>query len=185
MTTKLFGKDLSIQITFVGLAGAGKTTLVKRLKSGDQPLNTQYFPTMGVNIETIKTDDFELIAADLGGQKTYPASLWEPFVKKSHAIVFVFDSADKSKVEEAAKWLKRVIEWTHEDSAFLFLANKKDLPNAMPLNKIIDLLELSTVMDQRPRSFAVHMVSALYGDGVHEAWEWLLNYIKNKAQNQE
>ncbi len=175
---QLFGKDVDVSVTFVGLSNAGKTTLVRRLK-GEAPISTEYLPTMGLNIEMIETPDgLDVMAVDLGGQSQFMAGLWEPFVRKSRGIVFVFDSADKSKVEEAGVWLKRVIGWTSEESAFLFLANKQDLEQAMSLEEIIEALDLKDVMMERPRTFAVHPVSALLNQGVKEAWEWLLDRIK-------
>lgn len=170
MPTKLFGRTIENQIAFVGLANAGKTTLVKKLK-GEDHLET--LPTMGLNIETLKIGDIEVMAADLGGQATYPTSLWEPFVSKASGIVFVFDSADQSKVENAGMWLKRVIKWAPEDSAFLFLANKQDLEEAMTLKSIVDALGLEEEMSAKPRTFAVYPCSALTGEGVDEPWQWM------------
>ncbi|UCE13117.1 MAG: GTP-binding protein [Candidatus Heimdallarchaeota archaeon] len=177
MPTKLFGREIENQMAFVGLANAGKTTLVKRLK-GDENLET--VPTMGMNIETLKIGDIEVMAADLGGQPTYPTSLWEPFVSKASGIVFVFDSADRSKVEKAGKWLKNVIQWSPEDSAFLFLANKQDLEEAMSLESIIHTLGLEKEMAARPRSFAVYPCSALTGEGVDEPWQWMSDKFRRQ-----
>ncbi len=170
MPTRLFGREIENQIAFVGLANAGKTTLVKRLK-GDDILET--VPTMGMNIETLKIGEMEVMAADLGGQDTYPTSLWEPFVSKASGVVFVFDSADRSKVENAGKWLKNVIQWAPEDSAFLFMANKQDLAEAMSLENVIHTLELEKEMAAKPRTFAVYPCSALTGNGVDEPWKWM------------
>jgi ADP-ribosylation factor protein 6 len=178
MPTKLFGRDIENQIAFVGLANAGKTTLVKKLKGED---NLQTVPTMGMNIETLRIGNIEVMAVDLGGQPTYPTSLWEPFVSNSSGIVFVFDSADKSKVEEAGRWLKNVIQWAPEDSAFLFLANKQDLNEAMSLKNIIDALELEKEMSKRPRTFAVYPCSALTGEGVDEPWQWMSERFRSRT----
>ncbi len=177
MPTKLFGREIENQIAFVGLANAGKTTLVKRLKGDD---NLETVPTMGMNIETLKIGDIEVMATDLGGQATYPTSLWEPFVSKASGIVFVFDSADRSKVENAGKWLKNVIQWAPEDSSFLFLANKQDLTEAMSLENIIHTLELEKEMVSRPRTFAVYPCSALTGEGVDEPWHWMSDRFRIK-----
>ncbi len=175
---QIFGKDVDISVTFVGLSNAGKTTLVKRLK-GEAPISTEYLPTMGLNIEMIETPDgLDVMAVDLGGQSQFMAGLWEPFVRKSRGIVFVFDSADKSKVEEAGEWLEKVIKWSSEESAFLFLANKQDLEQAMSLEEIIDALNLKNVMMERPRTFSIRPVSALLNQGVKEAWDWLLERIR-------
>ncbi|MHA1215403.1 MAG: ADP-ribosylation factor family protein [Candidatus Hodarchaeales archaeon] len=177
MPTKIFGREIENQLTFVGLANAGKTTLVKRLKGQD---DLETVPTMGMNIETLRIGEIEVMAVDLGGQITYPSSLWEPFVSKSSGVVFVFDSADQSKVEEAGRWLKRVIKWAPEDSAFLFLANKQDLDEAMSLENIIESLGLEKEISKRPRTFAVYPCSALTGDGVDEPWRWMSERFRMK-----
>ncbi len=179
MPTKLFGKDIENQLAFVGLANAGKTTLVKRLKGKD---SLETVPTMGMNIETLKIGDIEVMAVDLGGQATYPSSLWEPFVSKASGIVFVFDSADREKVEDAGTWLKNVIKWAPEDSAFLFLANKQDLNEAMPLERIIEALGLEREISARPRTFAVYPCSALTGQGVDEPWQWMSDRFQRKTK---
>lgn len=179
MPTKIFGKSIENQLAFVGLANAGKTTLVKRLK-GNENLDTR--PTMGMNIETLKIGDIEVMAVDLGGQATYPSSLWEPFVSKALGIVFVFDSADREKVEDAGIWLKNVIKWAPEDSSFLFLANKQDLDEAMPLEKIIESLRLEKEIGARPRTFAVYPCSALTGKGVDEPWQWMSDRFQRKVK---
>ncbi|MHA1212425.1 MAG: ADP-ribosylation factor-like protein, partial [Candidatus Heimdallarchaeota archaeon] len=111
---------------------------------------------------------------------TYPTSLWEPFVSEASGIVFVFDSADRGKVEEAAKWLKSVIQWAPEDSAFLFLANKQDLQESMSLDKIIKTLELESEMSERPRTFGVYPCSALTGEGVDEPWRWMSERFRSR-----
>ena len=178
MPTKLFGREIENQIAFVGLANAGKTTLVKRLKGHD---NLETVPTMGMNVETLKIGDMEVMAVDLGGQPTYPTSLWQPFVSEASGVVFVFDSADPNKVEDAAEWLKNVIQWAPEDSAFLFLANKQDLQEAMTLDNIVKTLELETEMSKRPRTFGVYPCSALTGEGVDEPWRWMSERFQSKT----
>ncbi|MFW9993813.1 MAG: ADP-ribosylation factor-like protein [Candidatus Odinarchaeota archaeon] len=175
-TTKIFGKELSTQITFVGLAGAGKTTLVKQLK-GEKEIQTSYVPTMGMNVETLKLGDLEVIAADMGGQKSFLDSFWKPFVTKSDGVVFVFDSADTKSRELAAEYLQKVIDWTSKNAALLFLANKIDLEEAASLETIIDDLKLSEVIANRPHSFGVYQTSALRGDNVWEAWNWLAEKV--------
>ncbi len=174
---KIFDKEVSTAVTFIGLENAGKTTLVTRLK-GQEPVK-DYIPTMGMDIEIISVEGMDLLAVDLGGQQQFRDSYWESQIKKAVGIVFVFDSADPSKVEEASTWLKKSSEWARPEAAFLFLANKKDLPEAMPLEQIIDVLQLREVMSKRPHSFAIHQISALYNDGVDQAWQWLVERVKN------
>ena len=75
--------------------------------------------------------------------------------------------------EQAAKYLKKVIEWTSKDAILLFLANKMDLEEAADLKTIIADLDLSKIIVNRPHSFGIYQTSALEGTNVQEAWSWL------------
>ena len=166
------GKCVETQITFVGLAGAGKTTFIKQLKD-EEVIKTHYRPTMGMNIEALKLGDLEVITADMGGHESFIDSFWEPFVMNSDGVVFVFDSADNKSRELAAKYLKKVIQWTTKKAILLFLANKMDLAEAADLETIIIDLDLSKIITTRPHSFGIYQTSALEGTNVQEAWDWL------------
>lgn len=179
----LFGKEYGLdkQVSFVGLFNAGKTTLVKRLKGEDEVLEDKYNPTMGMNLETIKINGLEVIVADLGGQKSFQESFWKPFVSKSAAVVFVFDSADASRVDEAGVALQKVLEWIPKHCIFLFLANKMDLENALKLEDIINRLNLKD-LGKKPHSFSVHQISVLKNINLEEPINWLSKQISDQNQ---
>ncbi|MFX0091023.1 MAG: ADP-ribosylation factor-like protein [Candidatus Hodarchaeota archaeon] len=180
----LFGKEIAIKLTFVGLTGAGKTTLLKQLQKIEisGPIE-KTLPTMGMNIELLKLGIHEILAVDMGGQIQYAEGFWQPHVETSAAVVFVFDSADEEKIDEASTWLERVIKWTNKsNTALLFLANKNDKVEALALKDVIDHLKLSEIISKRPHSFAVYSISALHGTGVKEAFEWLTIRIEKREQ---
>lgn len=176
----------SMKISIIGLRAAGKTTLVKRLKGDNFPVDT--LPTMGVNIETLKIktnngNEFEILAFDLGGQESHLISVWRPFILKSDGIVFVFDSADEELADQAGIWLKQSVRWAAKNSPFLFLANKQDLKEARELKEIVNKLDLETYMNDQPRPFAVYPCSALTGKGVDRPWQWLCEQLISKRNN--
>lgn len=187
----LFGKEFQTQISFVGLFNAGKTTLVNQLKiEGGTSLEkieepTKYQPTMGLSMEVFKLGDLEVVAADLGGQKSFQESFWKPFVSKSACVVFVFDSADLNRVNEAGEALQKVFNWIPSNCSFLFLANKMDLENALSLEEIIDRLKLKDQMKERPHSFGVYQISALKGTNVREPINWLVDQITKIGKSQK
>lgn len=188
----LFGKEFQTQISFVGLYNAGKTTLVKQFKQisgSDEKIDDKYFPTMGLSMESFKLGELEVVAADLGGQQSFQESFWKPFVSKSASIVFVFDSADLNRVNEAGEALKKVLKWIPDNCSFLFLANKMDLDNALKLEEIIERLKLKDQIKERPHSFGVYQISALKGTNLEEPINWLVDQLtkisKQKASTQE
>ena len=180
----LFGKEYGIdsQIAFVGLANAGKTTIVKRIK-GEEEIETKYVPTMGLSMETFKIKGMEVAAADLGGQKSFVDSFWKPFCKKSAAVVFVFDSADEKRVDEAGEALKYVLEWISDNCIFLFLANKMDLENALDLEEIISRLKLKDLA--KPHPFGIYQVSALKELGLEDPINWLAEQLTKSSKISE
>ncbi len=186
----LFGKEFQTQISFVGLFNAGKTTLVKQFKQmsgSDEVIESAYHPTMGLSMEIFKLGELEVVAADLGGQQSFQESFWKPFVSKSASVVFVFDSADLNRVNEAGVALKKVLKWIPNNCSFLFLANKMDLANALKLEEIIERLKLKDQIKERPHSFGVYQISALKGTNLQEPINWLIDQIEkiNKQKAKE
>jgi len=182
----LFGKEYGIekQIAFVGLFNAGKTTLVKRIK-GEDEIETTYHPTMGLSMETFKIGKFEVAAADLGGQKSFQESFWRPFCEKSAAVVFVFDSADEERVDEAGEALTKVLGWISDQCIVLFLANKMDLDKALDLEEIINRLKLKDLSNNTPRPFGIYQVSALKESKLEEPINWLSNQLSKYSHPEE
>ena len=157
----LFGKEFDKQISFVGLANAGKTTLVRKLKDENVEITEKYNPTMGLSMETFKLNSIEVVAADLGGQKSFQDTFWKAFVSKSAAVVFVFDSADKSNVNEAGDALEKLSAWVDKKTSFLFLANKMDKEGSLKVDELIERLHLKELIVNRVHSFGVYQISAL------------------------
>lgn len=89
-------------IVMLGLDCSGKTTVLYRLKFG-QYMNT--VPTIGFNcerirVQTSKSKGVTFIIWDIGGQdKLRP--LWRSYTRCTDGIVFVVDSVDEERLEEA------------------------------------------------------------------------------------
>ncbi|MHA1331451.1 MAG: ADP-ribosylation factor-like protein, partial [Candidatus Hodarchaeales archaeon] len=89
-------------VTFVGLARAGKTTTLNRLRTGE------FYPkpmrTLGLNIESFEYRNIQFSAFDLGGQTTFQM-LWEDYLRISSAVVFVVDCSNPDDFEESKEAL--------------------------------------------------------------------------------
>ena len=161
-------------ISFVGLPRAGKTTLLHAIRG---EYNIETTRTMGMDIEKMAFGDSNIVTYDLGGQEAFAETFWEPFVKVSNGVIFVFDSADPDCVELAGFWLDKVLDWTKEEAILCFFANKKDLPDSMSMPQIFEVMQLSNIIVRKPLGFQVFHVSALTGEGVDKAWAWFLSRI--------
>src|SRR3954467_12409293 len=120
-------------------AFAGKTTILYKLKLG-QGVST--IPTVGFNVETVTFKKVKFNVWDVGGQdKIRP--LWRHYYAGTQALIFVVDSSDRERVEEARQELMRIInDREMKDAILLVFANKNDLPNVMDTAEITEKLGL-------------------------------------------
>lgn len=184
MTPVVFPDEIDRKIVFVGLPKSGKTTLVRRLRHGDE-FDPETQTTIGVAIELIEhaLEDgrkAQFLALDCGGQLEFAKAIWQPHVEVANGVVFLFDSTEPESVDSAHSWLLEVLEWMKHDKSdtpLLFLANKSDREDALNLAEVIKRLDLSKHMAQ-PKSFAVYQVSALKGTNVDEAFNWFFERLE-------
>lgn len=140
----------TMHIVMLGLDSAGKTTALYRLKF-DQYLNT--VPTIGFNCEKVrgtvgKAKGVQFLVWDVGGQEKL-RPLWRSYTRCTDGIVFVVDSVDVERMEEAKMELMRTAKCPDNQGVpVLILANKQDLPGAREpkeLEKLLGLHELSPI----------------------------------------
>lgn len=84
-----------------------------------------------MNSAQVQTGGFKLNVWDIGGQK-HIRPYWKNYYANTDALIYVVDSADRRRVDEAAEELTDLCQ--QEELAgvpVLILANKQDLLNAM------------------------------------------------------
>uniref|UniRef100_A0A8D2BRS3 ADP-ribosylation factor n=1 Tax=Sus scrofa TaxID=9823 RepID=A0A8D2BRS3_PIG len=183
----LFGKK-EMRILMVGLDAAGKTTILYKLKLGEIvttiPTIAKVFikhflplPNLGFNVETVEYKNISFTVWDVGGQdKIRP--LWRHYFQNTQGLIFVVDSNDRERVNEAREELTRMLaEDELRDAVLLVFVNKQDLPNAMNAAEITDKLGLHSL---RQRNWYIQATCATSGDGLYEGLDWLSNQLKNQ-----
>ena len=163
---KFFGKK-ELRILMVGLDAAGKTTILYKLKLGEVVTT---IPTIGFNVETVEYKKISFTVWDVGGQdKIRP--LWRHYYQNTHGLIFVVDSNDRERIDQAKDELHRMLnEEELRDAVVLVFANKQDLPNAMPVHEITEKLGLNSMAH---RQWFVQSTCATTGDGLYEGLDWL------------
>merc|ERR1712193_76650 len=176
LMSRLFAKK-QMRILMVGLDAAGKTTILYKLKLGEIVTT---IPTIGFNVETVEYKNISFTVWDVGGQdKIHP--LWRHYFQNTQGLIFVVDSNDRERVNEAKEELSRMLnEDELRDAALLVFANKQDLPNAMNAAEITDKLGLHSL---RNRTWYIQSTCATSGDGLYEGLEWLATTLR-KAGHQ-
>lgn len=162
-------------VVMMGLDLAGKTTLLYKLK-GYQLVKT--LPTVGFNVEPLEAPGhMSLTLWDVGGQTQLRAS-WKDYLEGTDILVYVLDSTDKARLPEAVAELTEVL--AHPSMArvpFLVLANKQEVPDALPLVEIRDRLGLERFRDRR---WELRACSALTGAGLPEALQSLRSLLRSQ-----
>lgn len=174
---KLFGGfTVPRRILMLGLDAAGKTSVLYKLKLGE---NVNSIPTVGFNCETVEYKNVELNVWDVGGQDKIRA-LWKHYYHGTDAIIFVVDSSDKERFEEAREELhKLLVQEELRDACLLVYANKRDLPGSVSAAQLADELHLNKL---RKREWFVQDSVATQGDGLFEGLDWLTATVKKQSK---
>lgn len=175
-------------VLILGLDNAGKTTFLETLKSqynlNSKPLE-KITPTVGQNIATIPIDSKKntfLKFWDVGGQETL-RSMWSEYYSQCHGIIFVVDSTDRERIDECKNTLLSVImDDELESIPILMLANKQDRDDRMEIQDIKEIFN-QIAEHLSARDSRVLPVSALSGEGVKDAIDWLTVRLDRNKQH--
>eukprot|EP00658_Telonema_sp_P-2_P030370 TRINITY_DN22947_c0_g1_i3.p1 TRINITY_DN22947_c0_g1~~TRINITY_DN22947_c0_g1_i3.p1 ORF type:complete len:182 (+),score=56.18 TRINITY_DN22947_c0_g1_i3:39-584(+) len=163
------------RVLMVGLDAAGKTTILYKMKLGEV---VSTMPTIGFNVETVEFKQVTFTVWDVGGQDKI-RKLWRHYYEDVDAIIFVLDSNDKDRIEEARGEVETMLkEQELANASLLVLANKQDLPYAMSATDITEGLGLNHL---KGRDWYIQPCSATEGNGLVEGFDWL-NSTLNKPK---
>ncbi|XP_065096887.1 ADP-ribosylation factor 4-like [Paramisgurnus dabryanus] len=169
----LFEKE-PVRLLMVGLDSAGKTTVLYKLKLGEVVTT---IPTIGFNVETVEYKNISFTVWDVGGQ-TKIRNLWKHYYQNSRGLIFVVDSNDRERIEEAAEELNLMLQEDEmRDVVVLVLANKQDLPKAMTVPELTDKLGLHALKN---RQWYIQSTCAVQGTGLYEGLDWLSDQMTRR-----
>ena len=162
------------KILMLGLDAAGKSTVLYKLKLNEV---VSTIPTIGFNVETVQpTKHVSFTVWDVGGQDKIRV-LWKHYYTNTDGLVFVVDSVDHTRFQEAREELEGVLRSEEMNGVpVLIMANKQDMPNARTPADIASKLGLHELKDHR---WHIQATSALSGSGVYEAMEQLSTLVKH------
>ncbi len=109
---------------------------------------------------------FVILTSVVGGQEKI-RPLWRHYYAGVNGIIFVVDSNDKERLEEASEELHKLMrEQQLNNSPLLVLANKQDLPAATPVADITRKLNLHDIYEkmQNFKSFETKVLIVHYNE---------------------
>merc|ERR1711920_263760 len=92
--------------------------------------------------------------------------LWRHYYQGKNGIIYVVDSNDRDRIEDAREELTKMLnEDEMRDAVLLVFANKQDLPNAMTAGEVTEKIGLHNL---RQRQWYIQSACATTGDGLYE-----------------
>lgn len=162
-----------MELSLVGLQNAGKTSLVSVLAGG--AFTEDMIPTVGFNMRKVTRGGVTIKLWDLGGQPRF-RSMWERYCRGVGAIVFVADAADAASLDAARSELADLLARPSlAGTPLLVLANKNDLPGALPAADVADRLDLAALTG---RDVAAYSISCKSQAGINLVLDWLTQHAK-------
>ncbi len=168
-----------------GLDSVGKTTILYWMLMGE---DVKTLPTVGFNVETININKYLSIRLwDVGGGYLLGSGvshMWKHYYKESHAVVYVVDSSDIDRMEQAKTNIQVMSE--EEDLAkkpFLVFTNKQDLSKAISPNDIVEKFDLKNKLVGR--EWRVQGSSAIQGKGLKDGFDWLAEVLMKNEENKK
>ncbi|KZT43600.1 P-loop containing nucleoside triphosphate hydrolase protein [Sistotremastrum suecicum HHB10207 ss-3] len=184
-------------IVIIGMDGAGKTTLLENIKTTYNPVPglppNKITPTVGQNTGRITLPSTILQFIDLGGQSGI-RTIWDRYYDGADALAYVVDASDIDRLNECWEVFDNVLASPKIlGIPLLLLANKQDDPTSLSVeqirssyeewwqNRLNTLQRSSGSSDQSSRSASLDVmgISALHGNGVRDAVNWLFLRVQN------
>nr|CAD2176929.1 unnamed protein product [Meloidogyne enterolobii] len=179
-------RNKAIVLCFLGVDGAGKTTIVKALQGEDFGTVHQ---TVGFSRAEVNILKYKVTVYDLGGSQRI-REIWTTYFAEVYGIVYVVDSSAASRISENKQIVDELIEVSElMGKPILFLLNKKDLPEAMDEIQFSEKFKLHSMAKRNKTDIRVEGVCAVKGTGkeidqvIVEGLEWLIDKILDNYEN--
>ena len=121
-------------------------------------------------------EQIKQIQEDIKYKKDYKIRvLWKHYYQNTDILIFVVDSNDRDRIQEASEELKKMLDEKElKDCAVLIFANKQDINGALSPGEVSEKLGMSNL---KGRSWLVQGSSAITGQGLKEGLDWMASVI--------
>ncbi|XP_038151740.1 ADP-ribosylation factor-like 10 [Cyprinodon tularosa] len=136
------------QVLVLGLDGAGKSSMLQGLNPGESAAKRgRCRPTRGFNFMSLDANSCQLGFLEIGGGEDL-RRYWSDYLRRTHILVFVVDSSDRSRLPLAKAELHRLLR-LQPQLPVVVLGNKQDKHDALSVAELHDALSLDALTDDR------------------------------------
>ncbi|MBD3159433.1 MAG: hypothetical protein GF309_11635 [Candidatus Lokiarchaeota archaeon] len=129
------------KVIVIGFPGVGKTTLVSLLKGGTPSSDTATGREDLIKNLPVESDDVNIVLWEIGRQSGF-SNLWGKMISGAQVGVVVTDSTLENVLQ--SKKLVNLLKEEASKAKIIGIANKQDLPGALPPERVEALLEIPT-----------------------------------------
>lgn len=146
------------QVLVLGLDGAGKSSVLQGLSRSEprsgpntgprtEPRSRSTRPTRGFNFISLRAPRCQIDFLEIGGGEDL-REYWSEYLRKTHVLVFIVDSSDRSRLPVAKSELHRLLR-AESQLPVVVLANKQDKAGAASIPELHQALSLESVSEER------------------------------------
>ena len=169
-------KTPEIKILFIGLDGAGKTSIITKLKDFKNGEIKEIYPTPFLECSHITFNNKVINCIEVSGLKRY-RKVWKNFYNEINGIIFVIDGTDVGRMGVVKNLIQDIDKNLDTIIPVVFMINKQDiLDKSLTVEQVKNYIEL----DRINVDFSLHAVKsiAFSGEGIDEALDFIITEIK-------
>ena len=165
-----------IKILFIGLDGAGKSSIIAKLKGIKDGEIVEIYPTPFIKCTHISYTNKILNCIEVSGLKRY-RKVWKNFYNEINGIIFVIDGTDVGRMGVVKNLIQDIDKNLDTIIPVVFMINKQDiLDKSLTVEQVKNYIEL----DRINVDFSWHAVKSIAysGEGIDEALDFIITEIK-------
>ncbi len=168
-------KTPEIKVLFIGLDGAGKTTIITKLKDFKNGEIQEIYPTPFLNCSHITYNNKIINCIEVSGLNRY-RKVWKNFYNEVDGIIFVIDGTDVGRMKLVKNLIQDLDKNLDDMIPVVFMVNKQDIiDKSLSVEQVKNFIEL----DRMATDFSWHIVKSISfsGEGINEALDYILTEV--------
>ena len=167
--------DAEIKVLFIGLDGAGKTSIITKLKGLESGERFEIFPIAFLNCARITFNNKKFNCIEVSGLKRY-LKVWKNFYNEVDGIIFVIDGTDVGRMHLIKGLINDLDNNLEKNIPVVFMVNKQDIVDkSLNVEQVKNIIEI----DRMATDFNWHIVKSVSytGEGINEAFDYIQTEI--------
>ena len=167
--------DAEIKVLFIGLDGAGKTSIITKLKDIQPGEIVEIYPTAFINCARVIVNNKRFNCVEISGLKRY-RNVWKNFYNEVDGIIFVIDGTDVGRMHVIKSLIQDLDKNLEKNISVVFMVNKSDIADkSLNVEQVKNIIEI----DRMATDFNWHIVkcSSYKGEGINEAFDYIQTEI--------